>query len=87
MCERKSIYKLHTTIMLVCDDIGAAGVPPARLSSPLRDCEHRAASVRVIEQQDSLDGSRLSANMKKGVMILHHKTRDSGIYTLSIINK
>lgn len=55
---------LHTTFALVCGDIGAAGAPPARPSSPLRDCEHRAASVRVIEQQDSLDGRRLSANMK-----------------------
>ncbi|KAJ8716074.1 hypothetical protein PYW08_013359 [Mythimna loreyi] len=58
---------LHTTNSIVCGDIGAAGAPPARPSSPLRDCEHRAASVRVIEQQDSLDGRRLSANMKKGV--------------------
>lgn len=84
MCETAM---LHTTNSLVCGDIGAAGAPPARPSSPLRDCEHRAASVRVIEQQDSLDGRRLTANMKKGVKKLHHKTRDSGIYTLSLIIK
>lgn len=77
----------YTDIMIVCINIGAAGAPPAPLARSPRYATASAAtaprrarpSVRVIEQQDSLDGRRLPANMKKRVKKLCQK-HDSGNY-------